>query len=89
MAVIGSGLMGVGIAQIFAVAGHGVTLMDSDAARLPGVPGRLEASLTEMAQSGAEFASSIPEILARVQATYAKRLPAGRAAIAAVAAARR
>lgn len=42
IAVIGAGLMGHGIAQIFAAAGHDVFLYDNDAATLASAPQRIE-----------------------------------------------
>lgn len=45
VAVIGAGLMGHGIAQVFAVAGHPVTIYDPSAAALDKVVGRIAANL--------------------------------------------
>jgi hypothetical protein len=45
VAVIGAGLMGHGIAQVFAVAGHPVTIYDPSAAVLEKVVGRIAANL--------------------------------------------
>jgi 3-hydroxybutyryl-CoA dehydrogenase len=46
-AVVGAGLMGHGIAQVFAAAGHDVRITDSDPAVLNQVPLRISASLLE------------------------------------------
>jgi len=48
IAVIGAGLMGHGIAQVFAVAGHDVTITDSIAASLGTAKARIAASLTDL-----------------------------------------
>lgn len=45
IAVIGAGLMGHGIAQAFAVAGHGIAIYDPDADRRLGVPERVRDNL--------------------------------------------
>jgi 3-hydroxybutyryl-CoA dehydrogenase len=45
--VIGAGLMGHGIAQVFATAGHAVVVVDVDEKVLSTVPDRISASLTE------------------------------------------
>jgi 3-hydroxybutyryl-CoA dehydrogenase len=48
IAVVGAGLMGHGIAQVFAVAGHEVTITDTSMANLGDVQGRIAASLTDI-----------------------------------------
>jgi 3-hydroxybutyryl-CoA dehydrogenase len=48
IAVIGAGLMGHGIAQVFAVAGHEVTVFDSAAASLEAVRERIAANLRDL-----------------------------------------
>jgi 3-hydroxybutyryl-CoA dehydrogenase len=48
IAVIGAGLMGHGIAQVFAVAGHEVTITDSVAASLDNAKARIAASLKDL-----------------------------------------
>jgi 3-hydroxybutyryl-CoA dehydrogenase len=45
IAVVGAGLMGHGIAQVFAVAGHPVAITDPDAGTLASVPERVRANL--------------------------------------------
>ncbi len=53
IAVIGAGLMGHGIAQAFAVAGHAVALYDPDPARRDGAPARVKANLRLVGQEEA------------------------------------
>jgi 3-hydroxybutyryl-CoA dehydrogenase len=48
IAVIGAGLMGHGIAQVFAVAGHDVTITDSVASSLDSARSRIAASLKDL-----------------------------------------
>lgn len=48
IAVIGAGLMGHGIAQVFALAGHEVTITDAVAASLDTVKARIAANLREL-----------------------------------------
>ena len=50
IAVIGAGLMGHGIAQVFAVAGHEVTITDSVAASLDSAKGRILANLKDLGE---------------------------------------
>ena len=47
-AVVGAGLMGHGIAQVFALAGHDVTITDSFAANLDTVKARIAANLRDL-----------------------------------------
>src|SRR5688572_27284836 len=48
IAVIGAGLMGHGIAQVFAVAGHDVTITDSVAASVDSAKARIATSLKDL-----------------------------------------
>jgi 3-hydroxybutyryl-CoA dehydrogenase len=48
IAVIGAGLMGHGIAQVFALAGHDVTITDSIAANLNSATARIAANLRDL-----------------------------------------
>ena len=48
IAVIGAGLMGHGIAQVFALAGHDVTITDAVAANLETVKSRITANLRDL-----------------------------------------
>jgi 3-hydroxybutyryl-CoA dehydrogenase len=50
IAVIGAGLMGHGVAQVFASAGHVVTITDVDAASLHTAPSRIAANLRELGE---------------------------------------
>lgn len=68
VAVVGSGLMGHGIAQAFASAGHPVVLIGRDEGRLTAALRRIEANLAEMGGDPAP-------VLARV--SVATDLPAG------------
>ena len=48
IAVVGAGLMGHGIAQVFALAGHDVTITDSFTANLDTVKARISANLADL-----------------------------------------
>ena len=50
IAVIGAGLMGHGIAQVFALAGHAVTITNSVAASLDAAKSRIAANLRDLGQ---------------------------------------
>jgi 3-hydroxybutyryl-CoA dehydrogenase len=50
IAVIGAGLMGHGIAQVFALAGHAVAITDSVAASLDAAKGRIAANLRDLGE---------------------------------------
>ncbi len=50
IAVIGAGLMGHGIAQVFALAGHDVTITDAVAASLDAVKSRIAANLYDLGE---------------------------------------
>ncbi len=51
IAVIGAGLMGHGIAQVFAAAGHDVAIHDASATALAGVVERIRGNLRDLGQS--------------------------------------
>jgi 3-hydroxybutyryl-CoA dehydrogenase len=51
IAVVGAGLMGHGIAQVFAVAGHDVAIHDASAAALAGVVERIRGNLRDLNQN--------------------------------------
>lgn len=67
IAVIGSGLMGHGIAQVFAVAGHPVAVVDSNEAALDSVKARIRANLTTMTEHGIALQDDLETILDRVR----------------------
>lgn len=66
IAVIGSGLMGHGIAQVFAVNGHAVTVVDPDEAGLATVHERVGSNLTTMDAHGVVLADEIEMIVGRI-----------------------
>lgn len=68
-AVIGSGLMGHGIAQVFAVAGHEVAVVDPNEQSLQVVSERIRANLEAMVAHGVRLAEEIDTILSRVRLT--------------------
>lgn len=66
IAVIGSGLMGHGIAQIFAVHGHDVTVIDPNETSLATVHERISNNLKTMQSHGVELTEQIETSVARV-----------------------
>lgn len=66
VAVVGSGLMGHGIAQVFAVAGHNVTVIDPNRTSLEAVPTRIRENLTTMVEHGVPLADDVDTIVERV-----------------------
>jgi 3-hydroxybutyryl-CoA dehydrogenase len=64
--VIGAGLMGHGLAQIFAVQGHPVTVFDTNQENLDTVQARIQANLNKMIEHGLQFADEPAQILERV-----------------------
>ena len=66
IAVIGSGLMGHGIAQAFAQGGCNVTLHDTDQTVLKQAKEKIRLNLKALAQKGLEEEGRVDEILARV-----------------------
>ncbi len=69
VAVIGAGMMGVGIAQIFALAGHEVTLQDAFPEALERAPAALRANLTFLAENGLGRLDEVEPAVARVSTT--------------------
>jgi 3-hydroxybutyryl-CoA dehydrogenase len=69
IAVIGAGLMGHGIAQIFAIRGHAVSLMDLQEDLLSDAIGNLHSNLTLMAQKGIISETEIQPAIQRVKTT--------------------
>lgn len=67
--IIGAGLMGHGMAQIFACYGHPVWLMESNPQVLDSAKSRIEANLKNLESHGISFKGDILEILARIQIT--------------------
>jgi 3-hydroxybutyryl-CoA dehydrogenase len=67
--VVGAGLMGSGIAQVSAVAGHDVVLRDIDAAALSRARASIEASLGKFAQKGALPVDDAEAALGRISTT--------------------
>lgn len=68
-AVIGAGLMGVGIALCFARAGKPVLLVDTDPQRLAAVPGAAREILDELIDAGQFAAERMDETLALLAVT--------------------
>ena len=69
IAIIGAGLMGHGIAQIFAARGYAVTLMDVNEGLLGKAIGNIRSNLMLMAQNGIGRLEDIEPTLARVRTT--------------------
>jgi len=69
IAVIGAGLMGHGIAQVFALAGHDVTIYDSVAASLDTAKARILANLKDLGddQSAVERVTPVADLAAAVR----------------------
>src|SRR5512137_2593414 len=67
IAVIGAGLMGHGIAQIFAVEGHTVSITDVDEKILQNAVRNIRANLVFLAENGIGKAGEIEEVLARIK----------------------
>jgi 3-hydroxybutyryl-CoA dehydrogenase len=69
VAVIGSGTMGNGIAQVMAQNGKRVKLVDVDDARLDRARASIERSLGRVVKKGKLPEAEVPEILGRIQTT--------------------
>lgn len=69
VAVIGAGMMGPGIAQVFAARGHSVRVQDVAEERLAPVVDRVRANLGKMADYALVEAACIPAILDRITVT--------------------
>jgi 3-hydroxybutyryl-CoA dehydrogenase len=69
IAVIGAGLMGHGIAQVFALAGHDVTIYDSIAASLDSAKARILGNLKDLGddQKAVERVTPIPDLAQAVR----------------------
>ena len=70
IAVIGAGLMGHGIAQVFALAGHDVTIYDSAAASLDSAKARILTNLKDLGddQKAVERVTPVADLAAAVRA---------------------
>lgn len=69
IAVIGGGMMGVGVAQVFAAAGHEVALQDVYPEALERAPGALTANLSFLAENGLFPAGGVEDAVGRVRTT--------------------
>jgi len=69
IAVIGAGLMGHGIAQIFAVHGHPVFLMDLEDTLLSNAIDSIRANLSLMAEKGIGSEAGIEPAIQRIRTT--------------------
>jgi 3-hydroxybutyryl-CoA dehydrogenase len=69
ISVIGAGLMGHGIAQVFAAAGYRVSLMDKDPAQLERGYQSIAANLGFLAENGIGKTSDVEGIIARIAKT--------------------
>ncbi|HEV7832474.1 MAG TPA: 3-hydroxyacyl-CoA dehydrogenase family protein [Caballeronia sp.] len=69
LGVVGSGLMGVGIATQAALHGYPTIVHDIDAARLASVHGKAEAILDELIDAGVFAPDNKPDVLARIETT--------------------
>jgi len=69
VAVIGGGMMGTGIAQVFAAAGHEVVLQDVDEEALERAPGAIAGNLRYLADHGLFAADGVDAAVGRVRTT--------------------
>lgn len=77
IAVIGAGLMGHAIAQIFAAHGHPVSIVDNNEESLNTVRNRIRTNLTTMAEHGVKLSDEIDPIVERVQPTTNMKVACG------------
>jgi pyruvate/2-oxoglutarate dehydrogenase complex dihydrolipoamide dehydrogenase (E3) component len=75
IAVIGAGLMGAGIAQVFAAAGHEVALQDVSEEALARAPQAIRANLAFLAVNGLYARDGVEAAGARVATPPASRPP--------------
>lgn len=66
IAVVGDGTMGHGIAEVFAKAGHPVTVIGLNEASLASALARIQLSLKEFVQQGLVNESDVPSIVERI-----------------------
>jgi len=69
IAVIGGGMMGTGVAQVFAAAGHEVALQDVYPDALERAPGTIAANLAFLAERGLFAAAAVDDAVGRVRVT--------------------
>ena len=69
VAVIGGGMMGAGVAQVFAAAGHEVALQDLYPEALERAPGALRSNLNFLAEYGLFSADAVDAAVGRVRTT--------------------
>jgi 3-hydroxybutyryl-CoA dehydrogenase len=69
VAVIGGGMMGAGVAQVFAAAGHEVVLQDLYPEALARAPGTIRGNLSLLAEHGQFAADAVEAAVARVRTT--------------------
>ena len=69
VAIIGGGMMGVGVAQVFAAAGHRVALQDLYPEALERAPGTIRGNLSFLAAHGLFAAAAVEASVARVRTT--------------------
>jgi len=69
ISIIGAGMMGPGIAQVFAARGHAVCVHDLAAEKLAAAHDRVRANLERMAEYGLAVGADIPAILDRIAVT--------------------
>jgi 3-hydroxybutyryl-CoA dehydrogenase len=69
VAVIGGGMMGAGVAQVFAAAGHEVVLQDLNPEALERAPGTIRGNLSLLADHGLFAADAVEAAVARVRTT--------------------
>jgi 3-hydroxybutyryl-CoA dehydrogenase len=79
IAIIGAGLMGHGIAQIFAIHGHAVSLMDLQDNLLSDAIGNVRSNLSLMAQKGIITEAEIQPAVQRIKTTTDLKEAASRA----------
>jgi 3-hydroxybutyryl-CoA dehydrogenase len=79
VAVIGSGLMGHGIAQVFARAGCQVRMLDVNEELLAQAMTRIRSNLTTMANSGLQEPNGIDGVMSRIHPTTSLREAAAEA----------
>jgi 3-hydroxybutyryl-CoA dehydrogenase len=69
VAVIGAGMMGTGVAQVFAAAGHRVALQDLYPEALERAPGAIRSNLSFLAEHGLFSADAVDAAAGRVRTT--------------------